>query len=128
MHNQRMKKQKTILIVEDDLFLAKAYEQAFEKLECTITTLYEGGEAFATAKKLQPAVILLDILLPVLDGFEVLKQLKNDPSTRDIPVIIASNLGQESEIETGKELGANNYIVKSDTSITEIGELLKAFL
>lgn len=123
-----MQKQKKILIVEDDLFLSKAYEQAFTKLDCEVATLYDGGSVLATAKKTQPAVILLDILLPVLDGFEVLRQLKEDPKTKEIPVIIASNLGQESEIETGKELGATSYIVKSDTSIIDIRNMLKTFL
>ena len=117
-----------ILIVEDDRFLAQAYKQAFEKLNCNTVILYDGAEAIQKAQELLPAVILLDILLPIKDGFTILAELKADTRTKKIPVIIASNLGQDSEVTKGKELGAENYIIKSENSLSNITKMISSFL
>ena len=123
-----MSKAKTILIVEDDRFLAQAYKQAFEKLHCDTVILYDGAEVIQKAQELLPAVILLDILLPIKDGFTILAELKADTRTKKIPVIIASNLGQDSEVTKGKELGAENYIIKSENSLSNITKMISSFL
>lgn len=72
------------------------------------------------AKQSNPDLILLDIVLPKLDGFDVLKKLKENPATKDIPVLIISNLGQDAEIEKGKELGAIDYLVKANVDLKEV--------
>jgi len=78
-------------------------------------------------KKIQPDVILLDILLPQKNGFEILKELKSDSSTKKIPVVIASNLGQPEEVAKGKKLGAIAYIIKSETSIADVIKVVKSY-
>ena len=123
-----MAKIKTILIVEDDRFLAQAYKQAFEKLHCNTVILYDGSEVIQKAEELQPVLILLDILLPIKDGFTILAELKANIKTKKIPVIIASNLGQDSEVDKGKKLGAESYIIKSERSLASITEMVTSFL
>ncbi len=123
-----MDKMQTILVVEDDQFLSAAYKQAFSKLGATIVVLYDGSAVVEQAAKLQPAVILLDILLPIKDGFTILSELKQLESTKKIPVIVASNLGQKEEIAKGKSLGAEDYIVKSETSLAKIVTLVQQHL
>lgn len=118
---------KHVLIVEDDRFLAKAYSVAFEQKMISAELAFDGVEALQKVATNPPEVIILDILLPLKDGFAVLKELKANPTTAKIPVIIASNLGQPSEIQQGKDLGAFSYIVKSDTSIAAvIDQVVKA--
>lgn len=123
-----MHKRKTVLIVEDDRFLAKAYENAFEDLDCDIKILFDGSMVIEEMQNTKPALVLLDILLPQKDGFQILEERKEIAAIKDIPVIIASNLGQEEEIGRGKSLGAVAYIVKSDTSISEVVKMVKSFL
>lgn len=123
-----MHKRKMILIVEDDRFLAKAYETAFESLDCDIQLLFDGEKAIDVMREKQPDIVLLDILLPIKDGFQILEEKKSQADIKDIPVIVASNLGQEDEITKAKEFGITDYIVKSDTSIGEIVRMLKKYL
>lgn len=111
---------KRVLIVEDDRFLAKAYQVAFERVKLETEMAFNGVEALQKVNSWKPDLLLLDILLPLKDGFEVLKELKADKRTKNIPVLIASNLGQPKEITKGKDLGAIGYIVKSDTSINDV--------
>lgn len=123
-----MSKTKKLLIVEDDRFLARSYDLAFEPEHLVLQTVYDGESVLETTKSFQPDAILLDILLPKKSGFEVLKELKADAATKHIPVVIASNLGQEAEIAMGQKLGAVAYIVKSETSITEVVQKVLATL
>ncbi len=123
-----MSKAKKILIVEDDRFLARSYEAALEEYAFELKTLYDGGSVIETVYDFAPDVILLDILLPKKSGFEVLKELKLDSHTKKIPVVVASNLGQEAEIKTGQKLGAAAYIIKSETSIKDVIKTVTHFL
>ncbi len=123
-----MSKTKKILIIEDDRFLANSYELAFESDHFQLTMLYDGESVLETALSFSPDLILLDIILPKKDGFTVLKELKSDPITKHIPVVIASNLGQQEEVAKGKSLGAVDYIIKSDTSIIEVVKIIKSHL
>ncbi len=115
-----MSKTKKLLIVEDDRFLARSYALAFEPEHLSLETVYDGESVLPMTNSFEPDVILLDILLPKKNGFEVLKELKANAATKHIPVIVASNLGQEAEIAMAEKLGATAYIVKSDTTITEV--------
>jgi DNA-binding response OmpR family regulator len=117
-----------ILIIEDDKFLAtlisnRLKEEGFE------TSIAEDGEkGLAQAKQQKPSLIILDLLLPGMDGFEVLEKLKKEKETQSIPVIILSNLGQKEEILKGLKLGAVDYLVKANLTPSEIINKIKLFL
>jgi len=114
-----------ILIVEDDQFLVKIYQTKLESEGFDIELALDGEEGIEKAKEFMPELILLDLILPKMNGFEVLKKLKTDEKTKNIPVIVLSNLGQESDVKQGMELGAVNYLIKSDHSINEIIDKIK---
>ncbi|MFW0837988.1 MAG: response regulator [Candidatus Komeilibacteria bacterium] len=122
------KKTPTILVAEDDHFLAKIYKIKLAKENINAVIANDGDTALEKIKEVKPALILLDMVLPGKDGFEVLSTIKADKELRDIPVIILSNLGQDSDIAKGKELGALDYLVKSDISIHEIINKVKILL
>ncbi|KKU16083.1 MAG: Response regulator [Parcubacteria group bacterium GW2011_GWC1_45_9] len=109
-----------ILIVEDDLFLANLLSLRFKKENFEVVQAFSGNEALKKLEELRPDIILLDIILPQKNGFEVLESISQNPQTQNIPVIIVSNLGQESDIEKGKMLGAMDYYVKARLSIDEL--------
>ena len=109
-----------ILIVEDDLFLANLLSLRFKKEGFEVIQAFSGVEALKKLEEIRPDVVLLDIILPQKNGFEVLEAIAQNPQTSNIPVIIVSNLGQESDIEKGKTLGAMDYYVKARLSIDEL--------
>lgn len=109
---------KTILLVEDEMPLAHALEMKLTHEGYAITTAANGVEALAEAKKGKYDLILLDLIMPMLDGFSVLTELK-DRKVKT-PVIVLSNLGQEEDRVKAKQLGAVDYFVKSNTPIAEI--------
>jgi len=111
-----------ILIIEDDESLVKLIEEAIGSEKFEVILALETDEGLDKAMVEQPAVIVLDILLPGESGFDCLKKLKKRKETRDIPVIILSNLGQDEEIRKGLKLGAIDYLVKADFSIDEVIE------
>jgi len=111
---------KKILIAEDDNFLANAYRVKFEKEGWEVTIAYNGEEAVSKAKSIKPDVILLDLVMPKMDGWEALKLLKKDPITAKIKVVVASNLGQSADVERAKKMGADDYLIKSDTPISAV--------
>lgn len=107
------KKSTHLLLVEDDTFLANIYKTKFEMEGFSVMVAENGEEGLAAAKKKPPALILLDILLPKMDGFTVLKKLKADAATKAIPVILLTNLGQKDDVDKGLELGAVDYLIKA---------------
>lgn len=111
---------KKILVAEDDKFLASAYQVKLSKAGFDVTVVSDGNEVLAYLKKHTPDIILLDLVMPVKDGYTRLEEIKQAPSFSAIPVIIASNLGQTEDIAKGMKLGAVDYIVKSDTSLDEL--------
>ena len=119
---------KKILWVEDDVFLSGLIGQRFGGLGAVLFGANNGKEALEIAKMEKPDVILLDILLPGIGGFEILKELKDSSETKDIPVIILSNLSQKSDIEKGKELGAVSFLVKATVDLDEIVNEVKKVL
>lgn len=117
-----------LLLVEDDTFLANIYKTKFE-MEGYKVTVAENGEAgLNEAKKKKPNIILLDILLPKMDGFTVLKKLKDDFETEKIPVILLTNLGQKDDVEKGLEMGAVDYLIKAHFKPSEVLEKVKTVL
>ncbi len=102
-----------VLIVEDDTFLANIYKTKFDMEGFKVSVSENGESGLADAKKKKPDIILLDILLPKLDGFAVLDKLKADGETKGIPVILLTNLGQKDDVEKGLALGAEDYLIKT---------------
>jgi CheY-like chemotaxis protein len=119
---------KKILLVEDDLFLGGMLGHKFLDLGAKVLGAKSGAEAIEIAKKEFPDIILLDILLPEVNGFDVLKTLKEDENTKRIPVLILSNLSQKSDIDKCKELGAEKFLVKATVDLNEIAEEVRKIL
>ncbi len=117
-----------ILIVEDDKFLRELISRKLLSEGFKIEEAIDGEEGLAKAKEVKPDLILLDLILPGLDGFEVLRRIKDNPSTSSIPVLILSNLGQKDEIEKGLSLGAVDFLVKAHFTPEEIVAKMKDVL
>lgn len=113
---------KKILVCEDDKFLANAYKVKLKRAGFDVELASNGLEAINSLKSLVPDLILLDLVMPKLDGFAVLEQLNANGSWKNIPVIIASNLGQKEDIDRGLKLGAKDYIIKTDLSMNQLIE------
>lgn len=119
---------KIILIVEDDKFLRDLISQKLLKEGYEVSTAVNGEEGIKKTKEKKPDLILLDLILPGIDGFEVLRRIKEDPVLAKIPVIVLSNLGQKEDIEKGLQLGAVDYLIKAHFTPSEIIEKIKNFL
>jgi CheY-like chemotaxis protein len=118
-----------ILVVEDDPLLSDLISRKFGTEKINMVYAPTGEIALELAKKeAKPDLMLLDIRLPGIDGFEVLRQIKSDPSTKDIPTIIFSNFGEDSDIARAKELGADKFIVKVSLSLDEVVNLVRSSL
>ncbi|MDQ3099386.1 MAG: response regulator [bacterium] len=111
---------KKILIAEDDTFLARAYEMRLKKSNFEVKIALNGEEVFKILPVFLPDLILLDLIMPVKDGYEVLKELKASPEWKDIPVIISSCLSQDDDIDVAKKYGANDYYIKADLDLRDL--------
>ncbi len=116
---------KKILLAEDDKFLSTAMGDKLTREGFMVLHASNGVEAVVIAKAEHPDLILLDIIMPQKTGFEVLTELRLDPATHDIPVIVLSNLGQEVDIKKARDLGAIDYLVKSDVEMKTVVEKIK---
>ena len=119
---------KKIVVAEDDQFLSNAYRVKLTKEGFEVKMVGDGQELMNLLKTYRPDIIILDLLMPVKDGFEAIKEIKASPSLKNIPVIIASNLGQKNDIDQGKALGASDYIIKSDLSLEDLVAKIKSLL
>lgn len=117
-----------ILIAEDDKFLAKIYATKFKKIGLAVDIAEDGQAALDMMKKDKPKLLLLDLIMPKVDGFEVMQKMNADPALKKIPVLVLSNLGQESDIEKAEKLGAKEFIIKSDMSIAEVVKKIQSHL
>lgn len=122
-----MPKSKTIniLIVEDDVFLADLYKTKFALEGFKVSVAYDGEKGLDLAKKLLPDVILLDLVLPKISGFDILNALKADSASKNIPIILLTNLSQKTDVERGLKLGANDYLIKAHFMPSEVVEKIK---
>ena len=109
-----------ILVVEDDRFLRKAAEMALRREGYDVVVAADGEEALQKTHETHPDLVLLDVIMPKLQGFEVLSRLKEDPATRAIPVIMMSNLGEDADIRAALKAGAAAYLVKSNVGLVEL--------
>jgi DNA-binding response OmpR family regulator len=118
----------TVLVVEDDKFLRELISRKLIKEGFNVESAIDGEEGIKMVKELNPAIVLLDLILPGADGFEVLSRIKGDPALSSIPVIILSNLGQKEDVEKGLKLGAVDYLIKAHFTPGEIIEKIKNVL
>ncbi len=126
-----MEQQKIILLVEDDQILIRMYTRKFEKEGFKVLAAFDGQAGLDELAKASPKpnIILLDVMLPKLDGFQVLEKVKADAATKDIPVILLTNLGGAVEDrEKGQKMGAADYLVKSDMTPAQIVEKVKGIV
>lgn len=119
---------KKILVIEDDKFLRELISQKLLREGYDIVEAVDGEKGIEGANKEKPDLVLLDLILPGIDGFEVLAKLKADPKLSNIPVIILSNLGQKTDIEKGIEMGAVDYLIKAHFTPGEIVEKIASVL
>ena len=111
-----------ILLAEDDRFLRRAAEATLKQLGYTVIAAVDGEETLRLARAEKPDLILLDLIMPKIQGFEVLRQLKQDPATRAIPVVVLSNLSQDSDTKQAEALGAAGYLIKANLSLAELSK------
>ncbi len=122
------KTKKRILIAEDDEMLMEIYKKKFENSDYELFFAKDGKEALESIKKNDPAVVLLDLVMPEMDGFKVLEMIKEDPKIKDVKIIIASNLSQGNEKEKALKLGASEFLIKSDHNLNELADKIKNYL
>jgi DNA-binding response OmpR family regulator len=109
-----------IMWVEDDVFLSDIIARKCKSNRCELLHTTNADDTFTILKNDTPDVIILDILLPGKNGYEILEELKKNDATKNIPVIILSNFGQKEEIEKGIKLGAEKYLIKATLTLDEI--------
>lgn len=125
---QKMAQKVLIAIVEDDKFLRELITRKLTQEGYKISDAIDGEEGIEKIKKEKPKLILLDLILPGIDGFNVLSQLKGNSKLSNIPVIILSNLGQREDVEKGLKLGAVDYLIKAHFTPGEIIEKIRKTL
>jgi DNA-binding response OmpR family regulator len=119
---------KKILIVEDDKFLRELMAQKLAKEGYDVIEAIDGEDALKSIKEEKPDLVLLDLILPGKDGFEVLAKVKEDAALSKIPIIVLSNLGQKEDVERALNLGATDYMVKAHFTPGEIIAKIKGIL
>jgi len=119
---------KKILFIEDESVLQKAFGDVLQQKGYKILSALNGEIGLRMARSEKPDLILLDLILPRLHGFEVLKKLKEDPETKEIPVIVLTNLEKMEDINKAIELGATTYLVKTEYKIEEVIEKIKKII
>jgi len=119
---------KKILIIEDDPFLSEMYAAKFVESGFEVDIAIDGKMGLDKIKDIQPDLALLDIVLPKMDGFEILKKIKEDKSLQGIPIVLLTNLVQKNEVEKGLSLGADEYIIKAHFTPTAVVAKVKEIL
>ncbi|QQG42983.1 MAG: response regulator [Candidatus Giovannonibacteria bacterium] len=117
-----------VLIVDDDAFLLDMYAIKFKESGFAVDIAKNGEEALAKSKSAEPDVILLDIVMPKMDGFDVLRALKKDNLAPNAVIVILTNLGQKEDVERGLKLGATDYIVKAHFTPSEVVAKVRGLL
>ncbi|HBP00901.1 MAG: Response regulator receiver protein [Candidatus Moranbacteria bacterium GW2011_GWE1_49_15] len=119
---------KKLLIVEDEPVLNKALQEFLSAEGFEVIAAVDGEEGIRKAGAEMPDLILLDIILPKKDGYEVIREVKADEKTKNIPIILLTNLGSINDVEKALELGATTYLVKADYKLEEITQKIKGIL
>ncbi|MFA6512306.1 MAG: response regulator [Patescibacteria group bacterium] len=127
--NKGQRKASRILLVEDDSFLAGMYVTKLTLEGLSVELATDGAKGLKMAQEMKPDIILLDIILPKMSGFDVLKKLRENKETKDVPILLLTNLGQKEDVEKGLKLGATDYLIKAhflpDEVVTKIIATLK---
>jgi DNA-binding response OmpR family regulator len=121
-------KQKKILLVEDDDALASVYQTRLQAEDFDIRRVPNGEDALASALEYKPDLVLLDVMMPKVSGFDVLDILRNTPETANVKIIMLTALSQESDKERAEKLGVNDYLVKSQVVIADVVDRIKKHL
>lgn len=119
---------KNIMIIEDDRFLSSLMKARLEKDGFSVIQAFDGEEAVQLFKQQLPSLIILDLIMPKVTGFEVLQTISITPQLSKVPVVILSNLAQDSDIEKARQLGAKEYFVKVKVSIDDLVGRIKTLL
>lgn len=117
-----------VLVAEDDRFIRRIAEMALERQGFTVLTAEDGESALRQVRESTPDVVLLDLIMPKVQGFEVLRRLKQDPATAGVPVIILSSLGQEADVQRALAAGAAGYLVKAERYMQNLADELDKVL
>lgn len=119
-----------VLFVEDDLFLRDICYKKLKKEGFNVSIAVDGEEALKMIDNFAPDIVLLDIMLPSIDGFEVLKQIRShkNEAVKSVPVIMLTNLGQEEDVKKALKMGASDYLIKAHFTVEEIVEKVKSRL
>ncbi|MEK7629693.1 MAG: response regulator [Patescibacteria group bacterium] len=117
-----------VLVVEDDAFLRRMLTEKLHKEGLNVFEATNGTEAHESLNKQTPNIILLDLMMPGTDGFQLLREIKTDAKTKDIPVMVLSNLGEKEHIERAMSLGVVDYMIKAHFVLDEIVSKIKSIL
>ncbi len=123
-----MDDQVDVLLIEDDPAALEMYRMKLEMDGYRVNIAMDGEEGLARAVELRPDIIFLDVRLPKKDGFEVLRELRENTDTKDIPVVILSNYGEKELVERGLTLGAMEFLIKAQTTPTSLSEGINEWL
>lgn len=119
---------KKVLLIEDEEMLSEMYKTKFEGEGFVFFRAYDGENGLELAKRERPDIILLDIIMPKVDGFVVLKELKADAGTKNIKIILLTNLGQDEDVKKGKAMGADDYLIKANFTPAQVVDKVRGLL
>lgn len=119
---------KQILLIEDDPFLIDIYTTKLKDSGFLVETASDGEQALEKVKEKKPDLVLLDIVLPKISGWEILKKIKAEAGLKDLKIMILSNLGQKEEVEKGMDLGVEKYLIKAHYTPSQVVEEIKKII
>jgi len=119
---------KTVFVVEDDPFILDIYTTKLRESGFSVESSSNGQDCIKKVQEVKPDLVLLDIVLPGLDGWEIIREIKKQGEFKDLPIVILSNLSQKQEVEKGLDLGAVKYLIKSNYTPGEVVDEIKDIL
>ncbi len=119
---------KKILIIEDDQMISSMYRTKLKQENFIVLTATNGAQGLELALNEKPDLVMLDIIMPQLDGFSVLRQLRGNEGTKNTPIIMLTNLGTDEDKEKGQKLGATDYLIKTNLTPAQISEIIKKYI
>lgn len=119
---------KQILLIEDDPFLIEIYATKLKEAGYSVSVAEDGDQGLRVIKQKRPDLVLLDVVLPNFNGWEILRKIKRNNKLKDLKVVVLSNLGEKEEIEKGLKLGATKYLVKAHYTPSEVVKEIKKIL
>ena len=119
---------KKIVIAEDEELIAQAYKDGLSLFDYEVYLARDGAEALEMIEQTQPDLVLLDLIMPTMNGFETLETLRNNTKYKNLPILVATNLTQASDEKRARQLGADDYFIKAEHSIKELADRIQNFL